>query len=1177
MSFYGNITDVRPTHFQFDKIFNNRTEMDNELELGIDNIFAGRFVLVRYDEDNSYQGIVLNAYQLENNSALFIDKNCSRSYLYTDFTLVNDVDSNQWNNYYYKSKNREYYFKVPNQAYVEENIEEDFYTANNASNWSVCRNTVVQIRDEDNNLTNHFYLCTGGIDGQTATWEEILPDQFYSSYFANFQIDAATYNNNFDHRGYDGTVWQKVYSEGQGKFILVAHLNGVAPGFELFADAPSISPTIPYLDSQSTDSLYRIHVPSHWGFRVKEAGQNDISDQSVVQPRFIFDENTNECIRTENAPIDADIYFNKAGFSSSERHYVNDKPNQILITPTGESGKIYYDKLGNQVKTDMYELSIHLPVLGNTICDFYDKIYSPERKLDVSWNGDENSKTKDLNYVAGAINVLHDRLGQIILPKPNSIDMAEDGFIYTSTDGEGVIHYYRIGTDYEYEEVSINDINFTAAENINAENYQVNTYYLKDESNNSYYVADNAYDSYYDAIIEGYPTFYQKNITNIKFKEIDLISYQKNKYYYKNNNNYIIDVENSPSFKHVPYFSIEPDETKGITFNEKYDTNRFFVKTEDHNYIKSTTEEPDLSETYYLVQAGSRITTVLYQPNYYYYYREYESDGVGNYDFSKPIGLPILETSPTMVEAHKPYWYLPVEDTPTIAQQIEDNETNIVLVYSFDLENAIRYNGYPNIDPELIDIYTSQSISPEPDANGYVFDGFYVQAENGGYIYQTNVLDAGTEIKDWYPLYVKEINDYFITNKYYFKYNEDNCYYLEKSYSNFNPLKIYYNFEDLGIEELDPFYEKEEYYYYNSLRQAYELDTSPDIVEEHKPYYKNAPLYVMRDYTNRWPEGYEWKQQALFVPASVVLGTREETRAYFEMEGVDNGASSINGSILELQKKLDSFNEDSRDPSTINGTINNVNDLLYSVNNNLIPNKLLYVDDFGQINVTSISLSDLKTLITNVNTLQSNLSVLTNRVDTNEESIGIIEGNIETMQDDIDDILGQNALNYDSATDTYGLKTRVDTLENITINGYTDQGNTISGLVTKVGTLETNMSGVLSSNALNYNSTTGVYGLKDKVDALESAVGNNTGSDLTSRVGTLENTVNGYTDQNNNSIDGLVTKVNTIQTTLYTNDTNANPPVYGLRDTIYGNVTDNYTGLLDRVTTLENGNQNQGE
>ena len=54
MGFYGNITDMSKTHFQFDKVFHNRAEMDSCLALGTDNIFTGRFVLVKYDLSSIY-------------------------------------------------------------------------------------------------------------------------------------------------------------------------------------------------------------------------------------------------------------------------------------------------------------------------------------------------------------------------------------------------------------------------------------------------------------------------------------------------------------------------------------------------------------------------------------------------------------------------------------------------------------------------------------------------------------------------------------------------------------------------------------------------------------------------------------------------------------------------------------------------------------------------------------------------------------------------------------------------------------------------------------------------------------------------------------------------------------------------------------------------------------------
>ena len=51
MGFYGNTTDTSKTHFQFDKIFSSRTAMDRACAEGIDEVYTGRFVLVKYDHE----------------------------------------------------------------------------------------------------------------------------------------------------------------------------------------------------------------------------------------------------------------------------------------------------------------------------------------------------------------------------------------------------------------------------------------------------------------------------------------------------------------------------------------------------------------------------------------------------------------------------------------------------------------------------------------------------------------------------------------------------------------------------------------------------------------------------------------------------------------------------------------------------------------------------------------------------------------------------------------------------------------------------------------------------------------------------------------------------------------------------------------------------------------------
>ena len=56
MGFYGNIKNTSRTQFSFDKIYPNRAALDgrgNDQKTGaaVDDIYAGRFVLVEYDSN----------------------------------------------------------------------------------------------------------------------------------------------------------------------------------------------------------------------------------------------------------------------------------------------------------------------------------------------------------------------------------------------------------------------------------------------------------------------------------------------------------------------------------------------------------------------------------------------------------------------------------------------------------------------------------------------------------------------------------------------------------------------------------------------------------------------------------------------------------------------------------------------------------------------------------------------------------------------------------------------------------------------------------------------------------------------------------------------------------------------------------------------------------------------
>ena len=136
----------------------------------------------------------------------------------------------------------------------------------------VSLNALVRIVDADGSPTGVYYKCIGTTEGEPAAWSEILLGSMedasytYPDYLVNFNLDRATYGESFDARGYDGTVWQKVFSDGYGKFILIGRATATLPAIELFPDPPKLTPNAPYIDALSSDSFYRIHVPSMFGF-----------------------------------------------------------------------------------------------------------------------------------------------------------------------------------------------------------------------------------------------------------------------------------------------------------------------------------------------------------------------------------------------------------------------------------------------------------------------------------------------------------------------------------------------------------------------------------------------------------------------------------------------------------------------------------------------------------------------------------------------------------------------------------------------------------------------------------------------------------------------------------------------------------------------------------------------
>lgn len=452
MGFYGNITNTSKTQFQFDRTYPNRATM--EATMNVDGVYAGRYVLIEYDSSLERTLDTFPRVYMQNNIAYFANSAGQRT-----MVTRNDID-----------------------------LGDIVYTAAD------------YIEDEQLvPMDCTFWKCTSTMQANSvapATFQRAVSSE--SNYVMNFNIDTAKYG---ESRGYDSTVWQKAYINGNERYIQIAELNSVVPTFDISADAPTVYPIQPHFDINSTNVYYKLHWQPQWGLRVKEAGNGKIttskdappagtqypSDESIHYDVYSYNSTTGQ---TESEPVEypAAIYYNKAGFDKAERTYYDVLGDEIQVAPTGVSGVAYntHNLLDpNAMSTDqvdIQEFKILLPSLGNTISDIWDIIYGYGTKInadessttvdnnkrfrDIEWKDavtgieDINNKggmTRDLNTLAGCINKVHDLMGMIITDK-NNATLNEEWFIknYIYKDGN---NYYRIHKFPTYTTSTIGDLN----------------------------------------------------------------------------------------------------------------------------------------------------------------------------------------------------------------------------------------------------------------------------------------------------------------------------------------------------------------------------------------------------------------------------------------------------------------------------------------------------------------------------------------------------------------------------------------------------------------------------------------------------------------------------------------------------------------------------------------------
>lgn len=372
MGFYGNITNTAKTQFTFDRTYPNRKTMESRI--ATDEIYLGRYVLVEYDLTNKETLDTYNRVQMNSRGQFFV---------YPGST---------------SDTNRIRY--VP--------LEEDGSRPDNIGHNAVTYGDLVYT-ENDSTKVQTFYKCTGsaGSDGQGgyyAAFSSIAVSE--NNYTQNYNIDMSVYG---EGRGYDSTVWQKVYTQGTEKFVMIAELNTVVPTFDITADAPTMTPLTPHFDTNSTNVYYKIHWQPQWGMRIAQAedGKSDMDTQWLRETylpetgkttKEYYDSATSTWkTYTSTQPpsaatnVPAAIYWNNAALSPQVDETRTDDDglnktvpgdNIVSVLPTGISGKTYpkHDGTSRLAEApDIQEFKINLPVIGNIVSDAYDIIHGPYR------------------------------------------------------------------------------------------------------------------------------------------------------------------------------------------------------------------------------------------------------------------------------------------------------------------------------------------------------------------------------------------------------------------------------------------------------------------------------------------------------------------------------------------------------------------------------------------------------------------------------------------------------------------------------------------------------------------------------------------------------------------------------------------------------------------------------
>lgn len=981
MGFYGNVSNITRSTFQFDQIYPNRLMMD--AETNNDGIYIGRYVLVEYDSAMDFD-VFTRIYPVKTKVG-----SKTETYFYT--APQGDVPQELE---LVKGQSGVFYYSATDINKKDETLS--YVPLKNVVIYKCVKDDAFILGEADASSENKGFVEISSLGTTDGVGE----------YTKNYNLDLGAYNNS---RGYDSTVWMKTYAGDEIKYVMIAELNTVVPTFDVSVDPPSEIPNQPHFGKDSTNVYYDLHVQPSWGFRIKQAEDSSLSDVKVEHNYAYYNLEGNQELGKGTAIVNGDIYYNAEGFKVNKSNHNNTVKDTIKFTQGSSGAKVYNKHDGSMDLTDaddIQELSIHLPSIGNAVADLYDVLYSDKRNTMADWryHGYENGglrlsefftekdeetgevvkegykyNPEQMDTVVASINTLHDFVGMVIDDKSynsanyigedtEALAQRKQQFINTSDDD--TIYYdvntnkyfrktvgydYLDGVKYEYTRV-----------NIDADKYQTNIYYTKDGDN---YVPD------INGVYNSDKEYYVRSAVNDEYYDkVKLTNYIAGQYYSLNNGIY---TKSGTNFdEELNYYDISARKIK--IFDGEYAVGKYYIKSNE----------------------DAKTKYILYEETY-------DITGENKEVIHNQLSEKIAEETKEVVFYKQGYWFYKDTDggyyfddklTPgrTYYIILDVQKTTIRDAYNKPVDIYIPLPGSEKreIDPSKYYIVNLD----EPDSwQGHIFkedNKVFAQASS---IDTVRTQDTDESKKDVYHFSYGDKNDFsgikYITfednrtlytpNTYY---SEDATKSIEFSLDSGNldaQHKTYYEFDPetqaiaVHDNDINYFYvpydiskgaSKIGYYFIKDDSGEYKILTDAAVagVED---YYKlsNNDLYVIEDTNHIYDKYTVWNSNASIVPPTITLNRRKEKYVFEELESFGIQYNTLLGLLLEIRRVLATSletPEETRDTKTVQGCINKLNDI-FAYFDNRYPGQFLITDAYDRIVNASITTAQ-DDVITNV-------------------------------------------------------------------------------------------------------------------------------------------------------------------------------------------------------------------